>query len=93
MAVTFAATMGVGVLFSGGTVLLYQGTLTLLASLVEPLLSPEVIVELSAVGGVMLIGTGINILGLAPQRLKVGNMLPAMVLPVVWFALSGWFGG
>ena len=93
MAVTFAATMGVGVLFSGATVLLYQGALTLLAALVEPLLSPEVIVELSAVGGVMLIGTGINILGLAPQRLKVGNMLPAMVLPVVWFALSGWFGG
>ena len=93
MAVTFAATMGVGVLFSGATVLLYQGALTLLAALVEPLLSPEVIVELSAVGGVMLIGTGINILGLAPQRLKVGNMLPAMVLPVVWFAVSGWFGG
>ena len=93
MAVTFAATMGVGVLFSGATVLLYQGALTLLAALVEPLLSPEVIVELSAVGGVMLIGTGINILGLSPQRLKVGNMLPAMVLPVVWFAVSGWFGG
>ena len=91
--VTFAATMGVGVLFSGASVLLYQGALTLLAALVEPLLSPEVIVELSAVGGVMLIGTGINILGLAPQRLKVGNMLPAMVLPVVWFAVSGWFGG
>lgn len=92
MAVTFAATMGVGVLFSGASVLLYQGALTLLAALVEPLLSPEVIVELSAVGGVMLIGTGINILGLSPQRLKVGNMLPAMVLPVVWFTLSGWLG-
>lgn len=88
MAVTFAATMGVGVLFSGATVLIYQGALTLLAGLVEPYLSAEVIVEMSAVGGVMLIGTGMNILGLTKERIKVGNMLPAIILPVVWFAVS-----
>ena len=88
MAVTFAATMGVGVLFSGATVLIYQGALTLLAGLVEPYLSAEVIVEMSAVGGVMLIGTGINILGLTKERIKVGNMLPAIILPVIWFAVS-----
>ena len=50
-------------------------------------------VEMSAVGGVLLIGTGINILGLAPKRLKVGNMLPAMVLPVIWFWIAGRLGG
>lgn len=88
MAVTFAATMGVGVLFSGATVLIYQGALTLLAGLVEPYLSAEVIVEMSAVGGVMLIATGMNILGLSDERIKVGNMLPAIVLPIVWFAVS-----
>ncbi|MBP3633592.1 MAG: DUF554 domain-containing protein [Oscillospiraceae bacterium] len=88
MAVTFAATMGVGVLFSGATVLIYQGALTLLAGFVEPYLSPEVIVEMSAVGGVMLIGTGINILGLTKERVKVGNMLPAIMLPVLWFAVA-----
>lgn len=88
MAVTFAATMGVGVLFSGASVLVYQGALTLLAGLVEPYLSVEVIVEMSAVGGVMIIGTGMNILGLTKERIKVGNMLPAMVLPVVWFAAT-----
>jgi len=88
MAVTFAATMGVGVLFSGATVLVYQGALTLLAVFVEPYLSYEVVVEMSAVGGVMLIGTGMNILGLTKERIKVGNMLPAMILPVIWFAVS-----
>lgn len=88
MAVTFAATMGVGVLFSGATVLVYQGALTLLAGVVEPYLSAEVIVEMSAVGGVMLIGTGMNILSLTKERIKVGNMLPAIVLPVLWFAVS-----
>ena len=91
MAETFAATMGVGVLFSGATVLVYQGALTLLAGLVEPFLSAPVVVEMSAVGGVMLIGTGMNILGLTKDRIKVGNMLPALIAPVVWFAVSGLF--
>ena len=89
MAVTFAATMGVGVLFSGASVLIYQGALTLLAGLVEPLLSAPVVVEMSAVGGIMLIGTGMNIMSLADERVKVGNMLPALVFPVIWFAISG----
>lgn len=87
MAVTFAATMGVGVLFSGASVLVYQGALTLLAGVVEPYLSAEVIVEMSAVGGIMIIGTGMNILGLTKERIKVGNMLPAIVLPIVWFSV------
>ena len=79
MAVTFAATMGVGVLFSSAT---------LLAGVIEPYLSAEVVVEMSAVGGIMLIGTGMNIIGLTKERIKVGNMLPAIVLPVLWFAVS-----
>ncbi len=91
MAVTFAATMGVGVLFSSAAVLIYQGALTLLAGLVEPFLSAAVVTEMSAVGGVMLIATGINILGLSKERIKVGNMLPALFLPVLWFAVSGLF--
>ena len=62
---------------------------TLLAGLVEPYLSAPVVVEMSAVGGIMLIGTGMNIIGLTKERIKVGNMLPAIVLPVIWFAVSG----
>lgn len=88
MAVTFAATMGVGVLFSGGAVLIYQGALTLLAGMVEPYLSAEVVQEMTAVGGVLLIGTGMNILGLTKDRIKVGNMLPAIFFPVVWFLIK-----
>ncbi len=88
MAVTFAATMGVGVLFSGGAVLIYQGALTLLAGVVEPYLSAEVVQEMTAVGGVLLIGTGMNIMGLSKDRIKVGNMLPAIFFPVVWFLIK-----
>lgn len=91
MALTFGATMGAGVLFSAVTILVYQGGLTLLAGVIEPLLAPQVITEMSAVGGVMLIATGINILSLAKERIKVGNMLPALIFPAVWFAIAGLF--
>lgn len=87
MAVTFAAAMGLGVLFSAATVLIYQGALTLLAGLAEPFLSAAAVGEMTAVGGVMLIATGLNILGLPKERLRVGNMLPALILPVLWSAI------
>ena len=91
MAVTFAAAMGVGVLFSAGAVLVYQGALTLLAGVVEPFLSAAAVTEMSAVGGVMLIATGMNILSLPKERIKVGNMLPGLFLPIVWFAVARFF--
>jgi len=89
MAVTFAATMGIGVMFSGVTVLVYQGALTLLAGVLEPFLSPQVIVEMSSVGGVMLMCTGMNVMRIGKAPIRVGNMLPALVLPVIWFAIVG----
>ena len=91
MAVTFAATMGIGVAFSAVTVIVYQGALTLLAGVIEPVLSQPVITEMSAVGGVMLIATGMNIIGLTKERIKVGNMLPGLIFPVLWFAITGLF--
>ncbi len=89
MAVVFGATMGVGVAFSALTVFLYQGALTLLAGVAEPLLTPQIITEMTAVGGVMLLATGFNILDLPKERIRVGNMLPALLLPAVWFFLKG----
>lgn len=91
MAVTLAATMGVGVIFSALTVIVYQGALTLLAGVVAPVLSEPAIVEMSAVGGVMLIATGMNIIGLTKERIRVGNMLPALLFPALWFAIAGLF--
>lgn len=91
MAVTFAATMGIGVAFSALTIILYQGGLTLLASVIAPILSDPVVVEMSAVGGVMLIATGMNIIGLTKDRIRVGNMLPALIFPVIWFAVARLF--
>lgn len=97
MAVTFAATMGSGVLFSAATVLVYQGAITLLATHVAPYLSASVITEMNGVGGVLLIGTAINILGLTRERVRVGDMLPSMFVPIVYLPLKAllttWMGG
>ena len=86
MALTLAATMGVGVLFSGFSVLIYQGAITLLAILTGPLLPEATVNEISAAGGVIIMGLGFNMLDITAGniRLKTGNMLPAMFLPIFY---------
>jgi uncharacterized membrane protein YqgA involved in biofilm formation len=94
-AITFAAAMGIGVAFSAIPILLYQGGLTLLAGFVSVFLTGPMITEMSAVGGVIIVGIGINMLGFTSKKLKVGNMLPAIFLPLLYLpvetALSGLF--
>lgn len=87
-AISFAATMGLGVAFSVIPLFLYQGAITLLAGLVGPYLPQAVIVEMSAVGGALIVGIAINMLGLGREKIQVGNMLPAMFLPLVYFPIS-----
>lgn len=94
-AITLASTMGIGVIFSSLVVFLYQGALTLLAAWVGPLLSDAMIREMSAVGGLLIMGLSVNMLGLLGDRkLRIGNMLPAVILPVAYLPIadvvSGW---
>lgn len=84
----FAAAMGLGVPFAALFILLFQGGLTLLAGALSPLLSAQVVTEMSAVGGVILIGMGINMLELSEKRIKVANMLPAVFLPAAYVPLA-----
>ncbi len=88
----FAAAMGLGVPFAALFILVFQGGLTLLAGVLSPYLSPEVVVEMSAVGGVILMGMGINMLELSEKRIKVANMLPAVFLPVAYMPLTELIG-
>ncbi|MBP7072366.1 MAG: DUF554 domain-containing protein [Clostridia bacterium] len=81
ISVVFASTLGIGVVLSSLPVLVYQGSIALLASSVAPYLSEAVITEMTAVGGVLLVGMGINLLEI--RKLKVGNMLPAIFLPII----------
>jgi len=76
--IAFSAALGIGVVFSVIPLLVYQGGLTLLARLLGSVLSDSIVAETTAVGGLMLIGLGINLLDI--KKLKVINMLPALVI-------------
>ena len=89
----FGAAMGVGVTFSAAFILLFQGGLTLLAGVLAPFLSQEIVTEMSAAGGAILIGMGINMLELSDRRVKVANMLPAVFLPIGFIPLYNWITG
>lgn len=91
--ITFAAAMGVGVAFSVLPLVVYQGALTLLAGFVGPYLGSAVITEMSAVGGTIIVGIAINMLGLGKSRIKVGNMLPAIFLPIAYIPLVNLLSG
>ncbi|WP_130806006.1 DUF554 domain-containing protein [Senegalia massiliensis] len=84
--IVFASTLGIGVAFSSFAVFLYQGSITILASFLTDFLIDPVVLEMSAVGGILISAIGINILGL--KEIKVSNMLPAIFLPLVFYAVK-----
>ena len=90
ISIPFAASMGFGVLGSALPVLIYQGGITLLASKLQSLFAPEMIRELTSVGGVIVMGIGINILGL--QKIRVGNFIPALLLIILLIYVKALFG-
>ena len=82
--IAFASTLGIGVIFSALTVLIFQGSLTLLGAQLSFLMEPQILNELSATGGLIIVGIGFNLLGI--KKIRVGNFLPALVIAVI-FAL------
>ena len=80
--IIFASTMGVGVAFAGLSVFVIEGGITLLASLVAPLLTEVVINEITFVGSLLILGISGNLLGIT--KLKLLNMMPAVFLPILF---------
>lgn len=85
-AIIFGSTLGIGVTFSAIPVFLYQGTITLLSNSIKDILTPEVINEMSAVGGVLIMAIGINILEI--KKIKIGNLLPAVFVPLIYYVFT-----
>ncbi len=85
--IALSSAMGLGVMFSSIPLLLYQGGLTLLAAQLKEVLTPEVIAELTATGGILLIALGINILEI--KKIKVLNLTPALVYIVLFMLVFG----
>jgi uncharacterized membrane protein YqgA involved in biofilm formation len=97
--IVFSAMLGIGVIFSAGSVFLYQGLITLTASFMKQFLTTEVITQMSAVGGLIevitqmsavggliIMAMGFNMLNIT--KIKVGNILPAIFLPLVYYMIK-----
>ncbi|MGB3209443.1 MAG: DUF554 domain-containing protein [Desulforhopalus sp.] len=87
--IVFASTMGLGVMFSGMAVLIYQGIITLAAGFMKNFLVPETIAQMTSVGGLLIMAIGLNMLKIT--TIRVGNLLPAIFIPLVYFALRQFF--
>jgi uncharacterized protein len=84
----FASTLGVGVIFSTIIILVYQGGISLLAGQLDAIVTSAMMNELTATGGVILLGLAISSL-LEMKKISVGNMLPALaVAPLIVWVLS-----
>lgn len=90
-AIIFASSMGAGVLLSVIPLTVYQGGIALLAMLMGNFLPEAAILEMSATGSIMIIGLGVNMLGIMKERIRVGNMLPALFIPPIYIVLQQLF--
>ncbi|GGK35505.1 membrane protein [Caldalkalibacillus thermarum] len=85
VSIIFASTLGIGVIFSAIPVFIYQGALALLATTIDQWLTPELldrlVNDITATGGILIIGIGLNLLEVT--KVKVGNLLPALVVAVL----------
>ena len=84
-AAMLASTLGLGVIFSAVAVFVYQGAITLLAGLLQPLLTEAIITEMSAVGGLLIFAIGLNMQGIT--KIRVGNLLPAILVPLAYIPI------
>ncbi|MEA4900263.1 DUF554 domain-containing protein [Desulfitobacterium sp.] len=88
-AIVFASSMGIGVIASVIPVFIYQGGITLSAGLLQGILSTPVITEMSATGGLLIVGIGLTILEI--KEIKVGNLLPGIFIAIPLTILSSYF--
>lgn len=82
----FAATYGIGAAFSAVPILIYQGSITLLAAFFGSFVSDAIVADLSYIGSVLIFCVGINIA--FEKRIRVGNLLPALLIPVLYHVLK-----
>ena len=90
--IVLASTLGIGVAFSAAAVFLYQGAITLFASFLQSYLTADMLREISIVGGIMIFAIGLNMLEI--KKIKIGNALPAILVPVLYYLpfVQNWIG-
>jgi uncharacterized membrane protein YqgA involved in biofilm formation len=88
-AMVLASFLGVGVAFSAISVLVYQGSITLLASYLSNYATDDIISSLSMIGSIILIAIGINFMEI--KKIKVANLLPALLVPIIYALVMSLF--
>jgi uncharacterized membrane protein YqgA involved in biofilm formation len=88
-AMVLASVLGIGVILSAISVLIYQGSITLLANAIQSFLTDDMLLSLSVVGNILLIAIGINFTEI--KKIKVANMLPALLIPILYFLIVSLF--
>lgn len=89
--IVFASSFGIGVALSSISVFIYQGIITLAASALQGVLVESVINNMTAAGGLMIFAIGLNMLGIT--KIKVANLLPGIIIPVLYYMLLPLFEG
>ena len=87
--IILTSSLGIGVMFSAIPVLVYQGGITLMAGVLKPLLIPAVVSQMSGTGGLLILALGLNML--REKKIKVGNMLPAVFIPLGYYMIRQLF--
>ena len=82
ISIMFTTTLGIGVIFSAIPVLIYQGAIVFGAGFLKELLTDPVIANLNGIGGLLIIALSLNMLEI--KQIRVGNMLPAVFIPIVY---------
>lgn len=88
-AIVFSSSLGIGVMLSAVPVLVYQGAIALLGTAIAPFLSDVVVTEMSAVGGLLIMAIGVNML--LEKDIKVANLLPAILIPFLYYPIAQLF--
>lgn len=84
--IIFASSLGIGVMLSSVAILVYQGSITLLAGCLSSVLTDTVIGNMSAIGSILIMGLGTNMIG--ASKIKVDNLLPAIFLPIIIYLVQ-----
>ena len=82
-----ASTYGIGIAIAAGVLFVWQGSIYLFAGYLSEFLSPELLTEVSVIGGILIASSGISILGV--KDCKTLNMLPSLLVPVAFFLVKG----
>lgn len=91
--IAFASTLGIGVIFSALTILIYQGAISLLAGLFSQFFSTGMMTEMTAIGGLILMAISISSL-LSIKKIRTASYLPGLLItPLIMFIIERFFGG